>query len=146
MKKVESAMWVWLLPEEREWAAGEEWARHGGKWIVFDTREHIEALAARLGPFIDSGEIAGGKFWNGDPSGLNVYSLDSDRDRVRKILADLDAGNSMAWEYDYAWDKNLRAPFSFLYSWCSKFRTILQSYGVGGAFRLMKAALQERGD
>jgi hypothetical protein len=31
-------------------------------------------------------------------------------------------------EYDYAWDKNIRDPFGFMYSWFSKFRTILQSY------------------
>ena len=143
MKRVENKLWIWLVPEGRERTPGPEWFRKGGKWIVFDSRERIEALAERLTQNIDSGEIEGAKYWKGDPSAINVYSLDSDKERTWKILKNLGAGNSRVWEYDYAWDKNLRAPLSFLYSWCSKFSTILRSYGLSGSLRLAREILQE---
>lgn len=50
----------------------------------------------------------------------------------------LRAVNVLAWEYDYAWDKNLGAPLTFAYSWFSKFRTILQSSGIAGTARLAR--------
>lgn len=146
MKRAENKLWIWLVPEGPDRTPGPEWIRKGGKWIVFDTRDRIEALADRLAPYIDSGEIEGAKLWKGDPSAINVYSLDSDRKETWNILKSLGAGNSRVWEYDYAWDKNLRAPFSFLYSWCSKFRTILKSYGIGGSLRLAREVLQETGE
>jgi hypothetical protein len=146
MRRIENKLWIWLVPEEENRTPGPEWIRHGGKWIVFDTRERIEALAEGLGPFIDSGKIESAKYWKGDPSAVNVYSLDSGRKRTWEILKGMGAGNAKVWEYDYAWDKNLRAPFSFVYSWCSKFRTILKGYGIAGSFRLAREVLQETGD
>ena len=128
MHKVKDLLWVW----------------HGGKWIVFDSKEKIEALARGVEPLIDSGEINSAKYWNKDPSAINVYSFDSDKERVWEILKDLGAGESRVWEYDYAMDKNIMRPFDFLYSWLSKFRTILQSYGLTGTLRLIKEMLNPR--
>jgi hypothetical protein len=142
MRRIENRLWIWLVPERPERTPGPEWVRKGGKWIVFDMRARIEGLADSLGPFIDSGEIEGAKYWKGDPSAINVYSLDRDRERTWEILKNLGAGKSRVWEYDYAWDKNIRAPFSFVYSWCSKFSTILRSYGIAGSLRLVREVLR----
>lgn len=144
MRRVEDRLWIWLMPDQPGRGPGKEWHRHGGKWIVFDAKERLESLAERLGPSIDSGEIESAKYWKGDPSAINVYSLDSSKERVLDILKDLGAGRSRVWEYDYAWDRNFRAPFSFVYSWCSKFNTILRSYGVIGAFRLAREVIKPR--
>lgn len=121
-----------------------EWRLHGGKWIVFDDRERIDALVEKLSPFIDSGEIAAAKLWNGDPSAINVYSLDRDRGKVREILKQAGARYVLVWEYDYALGKNLRSPFTFAYSWFSKFRTILASYGLAGTARLIREVLAQK--
>jgi hypothetical protein len=118
--------------------------RSGGKWIVFDDRKAIETLAEKLAPFIESGEIASAKYWNGDPSAINVYSLDRDRGKVRAILKEAGAAYVLVWEYDYALGKNLLRPLTFTYSWFSKFRTILASYGLAGSMRLLKKVLAQR--
>lgn len=41
---------------------------------------------------------------------------------------------------DYAWDKNIQNPVNFIYSWSSKFGTIMQSYGVAGTLQLIKGS------
>src|SRR5512143_3610026 len=125
MKKEKDLLWTWLLPEESRTFDRALWVRRGGKWIVFDKGEAIAALAERLAPFIDSGEIESAKYWNGDPSAINVYSLDRDRFKVRTILKQTGARYVLVWEYDYALDKNLLRPLTFAFSWFSKFRTIL---------------------
>jgi hypothetical protein len=142
MHQVKDLLWTWLMPDLPRETNKEEWRQHGGKWIIFDRKERIVGLAERLGTFIDSGEIEGAKYWNGDPSAVCVYSLDSDKERVWEILKTLGAGRSRVWEYDYAWDKNIREPFTFVYSWFSKFRTILQSYGIIGTLRLIREVLK----
>jgi len=84
------------------------------------------------------------KYWNKDPSALCVYSLDSDRKRVGALLDSLGAGRDRVWEYDYAWDKNMRSPLTFFYSWFSKLTTILKSYGISGTLRLIAEILGPR--
>ncbi len=120
------------------------WMRHGGKWIVFDDREEIETLARKLSPFIDTGEIESAKFWNGDPSAINVYSLDRDRWKVKDLLKKAGAWHVLVWEYDYALGKNILHPLTFTYSWYSKFRTILESYGLAGSIRLFLKVLKQQ--
>ena len=144
MKTSNDLLWTWLLPDEPRRFDREGWVRRGGKWIVFDDRKAIEALAEKLAPFIDSGEIASAKYWNGDPSAINVYSLDRDRGKVRALLKEAGARYVLVWEYDYALGKNLLRPLTFAYSWFSKFRTILASYGLAGSMRLFKKALSRR--
>jgi hypothetical protein len=142
MKTAKDILWTWLLPEVPKETERREWMRRGGKWIIFDRKERIEELAQKLGPLIDTGEIDTAKYWNGDPSAINVYSLDREREKTRAILERLGARRVMVWEYDYAWDKNIRSPFRFAYSWFSKFRTILQSYGIRGTIRLAREVLK----
>lgn len=144
MHKVKDMLWTWLLPDARRETDREEWIRHGGKWIIFDRHNQIIILAERLGPFIDSGEIESAKYWNKDPSAMCVYCLHRDKEKTWDILKRLDAGNDKVWEYDYAWDKNIQNPVNFLYSWFSKFRTILQSYGLAGTLRLIKEILKPK--
>jgi hypothetical protein len=144
MKTARDLLWTWFLPDEPRAFDRGEWTRFGGKWIVFDKRDEIAALAERLAPFIDSGEIASAKYWNGDPSAINVYSLDRDRGKVRSILKEAGARYVLVWEYDYALGKNFLHPFTFAYSWFSKFRTILASYGLAGSVRLLKKVLTRR--
>ena len=86
--------------------------------------------------------MEGAKYWNEDPSALCVYSLDIDRDKVRELLDSLGAGRDRVWEYDYAWDKNISSPVTFLYSWYSKLTTILRSYGIAGTLRLIREILK----
>src|SRR5512140_956645 len=136
MRMTKDMLWTRFAPDRDIGFDQEEWMQHGGKWIVFDDRKAIDALAARLAQFIDSGDIAAAKLWNGDPSAVNVYSLDRDRGKVREILKQAGARHVLVWEYDYALGKNLRSPFTFAYSWFSKFRTILASYGFAGTARL----------
>ena len=136
-------LWTWFLPDTPREPDMAQWRRHGGKWIVFHRKAHVEALARALLPLIEDGEIACAKIWNGDPSALCVYCLDSRREEVRRHLARLGATRRLVWEYDHAWDRNLRRPAAFVYSWFSKFRTILQSYGLRGAFRLLREVLKE---
>lgn len=144
MKTSKDLLWTWFLPDESRAFDRAEWVRHGGKWIVFDSRDAISALAERLAPFIDSGEVASAKCWNGDPSAINVYSLDRDRGNVRSILKEAGARYVLVWEYDYAMGKNFLRPVTFIYSWFSKFRTILASYGLSGSIRLLKEVLSQR--
>lgn len=144
MYKTKDILWTWLRPDVPRAVDREEWVSHGGKWIIFDRRERIRELAEKLGPLIDAGDIESAKYWNEDPSAICVYSLDRDRERVWEILKRLGAGNSRVWEYDYAMDKNILKPADFIYSWFSKFRTILQSYGVFGTLRLIREILRPR--
>jgi hypothetical protein len=146
MHEVKDMLWTWLLPDAEREIDREEWVRHGGKWIIFDGKERIVKLAEQLAPRIDSGEIESAKYWNKDPGAICVYSLDRDRDKIRHILEKLGAGNDKVWEYDYAWDKNIRNPVNFMYSWLSKFRTILQSYGLAGTLQLIKEILKPKQD
>ena len=144
MHEVKDMLWTWLLPDLPDSTDREEWIRHGGKWIVFDRRERIVNIAERLAPFIDTGKIKSAKYWNEDPSAICVYSFDRDREETWHILKRLRAGESKVWEYDYACDKNLQRPLDFAYSWFSKFRTILQSYGIAGTVRLIREVLRPR--
>jgi hypothetical protein len=144
MRKAKDALWTWLLPEGPRPVDMDRWKSHGGKWIVFDRKDRILALARKISPFIDSGEVESAKYWNGDPSALCVYSLDRDRDKVLSILKELGAKGAMVWEFDYAWDKNIGRPIDFAFSWFSKFRTILQSYGLLGSLRLAREILKPR--
>jgi len=144
MHKMKDILWTWLLPDIPRDTEREEWVRHGGKWIIFDRKDRLETLGEGLGPFIDSGEIESAKYWNKDPGAICVYSLDKDRTKVWQILKELGAGDRKVWEYDYAMDKNLREPLTFLYSWCSKFSTIIQSYGIIGTLQLIREFLKPR--
>jgi hypothetical protein len=144
MKIVKDLLWTWLLPDEERAFDRAEWTRFGGKWIVFDKQDAIVTLAGRLAPFIDSGAISSAKYWNGDPSAINVYSLDRDRGKVRSILKEAGARYVLVWEYDYAMGKNFLRPVTFAYSWFSKFRTILASYGLSGSIRLLNKVLSQR--
>ena len=146
MHKVKDMLWTWLLPDVQRNIDRQEWTRNGGKWIIFDKKNSIVALAERLGPLIDSGEIESAKYWNKDPSAICVYSLHRDKEKTWDILRELGAGKNRVWEYDYAWDKNIQNPIDFLYSWSSKFRTILQSYGVAGTLQLIKEVLKSKRD
>ncbi len=153
MKVNKEKIWTWFLPNEPKNIHQDNWIKKGGKWIVFDREERILALAEALQPYIDAGEIAGAKCWNGDPSAINVYCLDRYREKTRLLLDRLGAGHSRVWEYDYAWNKNIRKPVDFVYSWSLKFMTILRSYGVPGTIKLMrelfipgKDARQQGGD
>jgi hypothetical protein len=142
MHEVKDMLWTWLLPDAPRETDREEWMRHGGKWIIFDRKEQIVALAKKLGPSIDSGEIESAKYWNKDPGAICVYSLDRDKDKTGDILLKLGSGTDRVWEYDYAWDKNIQNPVNFMYSWFSKFRTILQSYGLIGTLQLIREILK----
>ena len=137
-------LWTWLLPDTSRAADAGEWMKHGGKWIIFDRKDAILRLAEGLRSPIDAGEVASAKYWNKDPSAICVYSLDRNRGKVLDILESLGAGKKRVWEYDYAMDKNLQDPIVFIYSWTSKFRTILQSYGIAGTLRLVRELLKPR--
>jgi hypothetical protein len=145
MHKHRDELWTWLLPDTPGQVDEGAWLRHGGKWIVFDRKDRLLRLARKLAPHIDAGEIHSAKYWNRDPGAICVYSLDSDRNRVRELLEELGAGDAKVWEYDYAWDRNIKNPFSFLYSQASKFRTILKSYGISGTLQLLGEVLKPPG-
>jgi hypothetical protein len=142
MRQIKDDIWIRLLPDIQREIDISTWSRSGGKWIVFDDEDRIKDLAGKLAPFIDAGEVESAKYWNGNPSAINVYSLDRDRWKTRKILKDLGARYVLIWEYDYALDKNLLSPFTFAYSWFSKFKTILQSRGIAGSMQLLKEVLK----
>lgn len=144
MRQRKDEIWTWLLPDAPREIDRSTWLRNGGKWIVFDDEDRIRALADRLAPYIDAGEIESAKYWNGNPSAINVYSLDRDRQKTRDILKYIGARYVLVWEYDYAMDKNLLSPLTFAYSWFSKFRTILQSRGITGSMRLLQEALRQQ--
>ncbi len=144
MQEHKDEIWTRLLPDTQRKIDRLIWMRKGGKWIVFDDGDRIREIAGKLAPYIDAGEIESAKYWNGDPSAINVYSLDTDRWKTRKILKNLGARYVLVWEYDYAMGKNLRTPVTFAYSWFSKFRTILQSRGISGSLRLLKNAVRQR--
>ena len=144
MRERKDEIWTRLLPDIPRRIDRLTWMRKGGKWIVFDDEDRIKELAAKLAPYIDDGEIESAKYWNGDPSAINVYSLDRDRGKARKILKNIGARYVLVWEYDYALRKNLRSPVTFAYSWLSKFRTILQSRGIAGSLRLFKESLGQK--
>ena len=140
MRIVKDIIWTWFQPDNERPLDRALWFDHGGKWLIFDRKKKIIELAHKLEPFIDSGDIESAKCWNGNPSAINVYSLDRNKEKVKKILEKSGARKRKVWEYDYAWKKNLRRPVDFFYSWSSKFMTILKSYGIIGAYRLFKQA------
>jgi len=144
VREFKDEIWTWLLPDVPRDVDREAWSRYGGKWIIFDDESRIKNLAEKLAPYIDAGQIAQAKYWNGNPSAINVYSLDKDRRMTRKILKDLGARYVLVWEYDYALDKNLLSPITFLYSWFSKFGTIIRSRGIGGSLQLFRDALRQQ--
>jgi hypothetical protein len=146
MRVIKDSIWTRLVPDAPRELDEKTWRRSGGKWIVFDREERINELARKLAPHIDAGDIEGAKCWNGNPSAINVYALDRDRQKTRKLLKELGAGGSMVWEYDFAWCRNISSPFSFAFSWFSKFRTIVQSRGVSGTLRLVRDALKPQRD
>ncbi len=146
MRQIKNDIWTRLLPDTQREIDKSTWSRSGGKWIVFDDEDRIKELAGKLTPFIDGGEIESAKYWNGNPSAINVYSLDRDRWKTRNILKELGARYVLVWEYDYALEKNLLSPLTFTYSWFSKFRTILKSRGLTGSMQLLKEALKQRRD
>jgi hypothetical protein len=143
MRRISDDIWTRLLPEDPREIDGSTWLEQGGKWIVFDDQDRILDLAAKLAPYIDTGEIESAKYWNGDPSAINVYALDRDRAKTRTILKNLGARYVLVWEYDYALGKNIRAPLTFAYSWFSKFRTILRSRGFQGSVSLLGEVLKQ---
>ena len=143
MREIRDDIWTRLLPEKPREIDGSAWFTENGKWIVFDGQSRILDLAGKLAPYIDAGEIESAKYWKGDPSAINVYSLDRGRAKTRSILKDLGARSVLVWEYDYALGKNLHAPFPFACSWSSKFRTILRSRGFCGSLRLLGEALKQ---
>ena len=138
MKVNKDKIWTWYLPNEPMTIHHDNWIRSGGKWIVFDRKERISALAEALQPYIDAEVSVGAKCWNGDPSAINVYCTDRDREKIKLLLDGLGAGPSRVWEYDFAFDKNIRKPFDFTYSWSLKLLTIISSYGLPGAVKLMR--------
>ncbi len=146
MRIVKDKIWTRLVPEADRTIDQEKWIHSGGKWILFDSKMNIEDIADKLGPLIDSGEIESAKYWNGDPSAINVYSIDEDREKNLAILNELGAGNHIVWEYDYALCKNLKTPFHFAYSWYSKFSTILRSYGLRGSLELLRELTRTRNE
>jgi len=141
MFREEDRFCIRILPDVPAETDHQQWVRHGGKWIVFDNKNKTERLAGKLESYIDVGTISSAKYWKGDPSAVCVYSLDSEKEKTRKILDDLGAAKMRVWEYDYAWDKNFQSPLSFLFSQTSKLRTILKSYGCRGSWELLKEAL-----
>ena len=142
MRIFKDIIWTWFRPDNERPINRELWLDHGGKWLIFGRKKKMMELAHKLEPFIDSGDIESAKCWNGDPSAINVYSLDRNREKVKKILEKLGTRKRIVWEYDYAWEKNLSRPIDFLYSWSSKFMTILKSYGIIGAFHLFQEAMK----
>jgi hypothetical protein len=146
MHKTTDILWTRLLPDDPVHIDRQEWIHHGGKWIIFDRKDRLVVLGDKIAPLIDSGEIQSAKYWNKDPGAICVYSLDRDRQKVWDILKELGAGNSKVWEYDYAMGKNLQNPVTFLYSWFSKFRTIIQSYGIAGTIQLINELLKSEED
>lgn len=142
MRVIKDRIWTWLVPDAPRDIDPETWVRRGGKWIVFDSLPRIREIAEEIAGHIDAGTVESAKYWNGDPSAINVYSLDRDRMKTREILKNAGARSiMMVWEYDYAWGKNIRRPLTFAYSWFSKFRTIVQSYGVFGSIGLALTVL-----
>ena len=93
MRQIKDDIWTRLLPDTERLIDTSTWLRRGGKWIVFDDEDQIKILAGKLAPFIDAGEIVSAKYWNGNPSAINVYSLDQDRWKTRRILKNLGALN-----------------------------------------------------
>lgn len=142
MRIIRDLLWTWLLPDGPQDIDEKEWIRNGGKWIIFDRKDKIVKLAERLRPYIDSGQIRSAKYWNKEPSAICVYSFDHEKEKAWEILKKLGAGSNRVWEYDYAWNRNILKPFDFMYSWYSKFKTILQSYGIIGSLRLIRDILQ----
>jgi hypothetical protein len=138
MRIVKEKIWTWFLPDDHRPLNPDQWRQYGGKWLVFDRRAQLLALVHKLKPFIDSGDIHAAKSWNGDPSGLNIYALDKDKQKVKTIVESCGAKPQKVWEYDYAWGKNVTRPVDFIYSWASKFITIYKSSGICGAIQLLK--------
>ena len=105
MHQIKDDIWTRLLPDTQRLIENLTWSRSGGKWIIFDDENRIKELAEKLAPFIDAGEIESAKYWNGNPSAINVYSLDLDRWKTRKILKDLGARYVLVWSTITHWTK-----------------------------------------
>jgi hypothetical protein len=91
MRIVKDIIWIWFLPDNERRINRKLWSDRGGKWLIFDRKKKILELAHKSEPFIDSGDIESAKCWNGDPGAINVYSLDSNGEKVKKILEKLGA-------------------------------------------------------
>ena len=60
------------------------------------------------------------------------------------LLAQVDSSVGGKTGVNHALGKNLSSPFTFAYSWFSKFRTILASYGMAGTVRLIRDVLGQK--
>lgn len=99
-----------------------EWFRRGGKWVVHDSLDHSRALAQRLAPFIDARQVHAAKLWHGDPTALLIYSLDTQREQVSRILDQVSAGSTRVWFYDTPL-ANLKSPLHAVRAIWLYFRT-----------------------
>jgi len=84
--------WIWIRPQNAV-KLPKDWPQHGGKWLIFDKRERLDGLAARLDPFVEKRMIRGAKY-NREPGSkttpvMCVYCLDGEKDEVWAILEKL---------------------------------------------------------
>lgn len=83
-----------------------EYLEHWGKWLILEEREHLDELASKLDPYVESKDIPIVKYDRVPPPNLGgkvcvmlVFSDDRQRDHIWQILSSL--GVSLkAWMYD----------------------------------------------
>ena len=69
--------------------------------IAFDSRAHVDGWVQALGPYIDSREVIQAKyysFFRGNPSALIVYSTESEKEGLTKILDGIGVKKQRFWE------------------------------------------------
>lgn len=99
MRIEESPEFTWYLPN-KDTEIPEDWICRGGKWVIHNSLDESRKTANKLDPYLEDSPIRGAKIWHGDPTALIVYSLDTHRREVTRILDSIGAGNIRVWVYD----------------------------------------------
>jgi len=83
-----------------------QYLEHWGKWLVFGTREEVEALAKKLDPFVEERKVPAVKYdrkliaeFQLNRCVMCVYCHDQQRDEVWNILAGLGVKDK-AWMFE----------------------------------------------
>ncbi|MDY6880192.1 MAG: DUF4125 family protein [Desulfatiglans sp.] len=108
--------WIYInpsnpnLPYKTQWdfpTTKEDYLEHWGKWVIMESKETLDALAAKLEPYVEDRSIYSIKYDQtpqefiglGDALGMCVFCDDRDRDRVWGILAQ-EGVTEKAWYYE----------------------------------------------
>ena len=94
--------WIYIVATEEK-KFPKNWAKCGGKWLIFEEYKKLKSLAHKIDSYVESHQIETAKFSREplfyDTPVMCVYCLDSDKEKVWLILKELGIQKRI-WKYD----------------------------------------------